>query len=482
MTASKIFLLLCLSFVGGVGVGSFFNLPKLFLFWIFIFGLIIISTLWKEKKAVVIGFCVLFFVFGVFRFLIVESKITKFNDLIGKKYSFDVLVTEEPVFGEKSTKLVVKIKYGKEKGKVLITTDRYPEYDYGDMLKVSGEIKLASDNVDGFNYRQYLAKDGIFGVMEWPEMEIVGKGFGSSIFEILFSIKNKFKDSLNKIMSPPQSGVLTALFFGDENDVSKEWKDKFNITGTRHISAVSGMNITIIVSILMNFLLWCGFWRKQVIILTIIVLFFYILMIGAPASAIRAGIMGGLLVFGQFLGRYSLAWRAIIFSAAVMLFSNPLLLCFDVGFQLSFFAMLGMIFAGPYFSQKLNIIPQFFGIRMALSSTISAQIFTLPILIYNFGRISLISVFANVLIVPFLPLVTIVGFISVFFAAFWTTFGQILSWPVWFFLSYFLKIIDLFSRAPINLSIEGVSWVFILLLYFLLGFFVYKINKKAKPV
>jgi competence protein ComEC len=482
MTASKIFLYFCLSFIGGVFLSSFFNFPKLFLFWIFIFGLTLISTLWKEKKAVAIGFCVLFFVFGAFRFLTFESKILRFNELIDKKYSFYALITEEPIFGEKVTKLVVKIKNKREEGKILITTDRYPEYSYGDKLKVSGEIKLADDNIDGFNYRKYLEKDGIFGVMEWPKIEVVGQDFGSSVFEILFSIKDKFNSSLNKIMSPPESGIMSALFFGDEDDVSKEWKDKFNITGTRHISAVSGMNITIIVSILMSFLLWCGFWRNQVSILTVAVLFFYILMIGAPASAIRAGIMGGLLVVSQMLGRYSLAWRAIIFSAAVMLFLNPFLLRFDVGFQLSFFAMLGMIFVGPYFFKKLSAVPQFFGIRLALSSTISAQIFTFPILIYNFGRISLISIFANILIVPFLPLVTILGFISILVAVFWTGLGQIFSWPAWFFLSYFVKVIDFFSKIPVSLSIGKVSWIFIPLFYFFLFIFIYKSNRKTKPV
>lgn len=463
-------------------MSSFFNFPKLFLFWIFIFGLTLVFTLWKEKKVVVVGLCIIFFIFGIFRFLTVESKISRLNELAGKKYSFYALVTEEPIFGENTTKLIIKIKNEKDEGKILITTDRYPEYDYGDKLKVSGEIKLADDNIDGFNYRQYLEKDGIFGVMEWPKIEIAGRGLGSSTFEILFSIKNKFKDSLNKIMSPPESGIMSALFFGDEEDVSKEWKDKFNITGTRHISAVSGMNITIVVSIFMSFLLWCGLWRKQAIILTIAALFLYILMIGAPASAVRAGIMGGLLVFSQYLGRYSYAWRSIIFAAAVMLFLNPFILRFDVGFQLSFFAMLGMIFTGPYFFQKLSAVPQFFGIRLALASTISAQIFTFPILIYNFGRISLVSIFANVLIVPFLPLATILGFLSVFFAIFWTGLGQIMSWPAWLFLSYFVKIVDLFSKIPAGLSIPGVSWILVLIFYFLLGIFVYRINKGLRPV
>jgi predicted membrane metal-binding protein len=79
--------------------------------------------------------------------------------------------------------------------------------------------------------------------MSWPEIEVIGQGFGNPVMKFLFSFKNKFKETARTFISPPEVGILEALIFGDEGNISQEWKIKLNFTGTRHIAAVSGMNI-----------------------------------------------------------------------------------------------------------------------------------------------------------------------------------------------------------------------------------------------
>jgi len=364
--------------------------------------------------------------------------------------------------------------------KVLVTTQRYPEYQYGDKLKIIGKLETPPV-LEGFNYQDYLKKEGIYSVMSWPEIKLLGKNFGNPLMKILFSFKDKLKGSLNRVIPRPQGAILEALFFGEEQNISKDWKEKLNLTGTRHLTAVSGMNITIIAALLLNFLLMLGFWRRQAFYFSIFLIILYILMIGAPASAIRAGIMASLLLIAQYFGRASAASRAIVFAATLMLFFNPLLLRLDIGFQLSFLATMGLIYLQPIFLDFFKKIPNFFQLRNNLAATLSAQIFTLPILVYNFGRISLMSPIPNILILPLIPLITIFGFIFSFIGIFWQTLAQIFSWPVWLLLTYILKVIDSFSKISwASLTLENIHWIFLMISYLVLGLITWRLQEKQK--
>ena len=491
MTASKIFLYFCLSFIGGIFFDSFFTPHIILLCAGLILGLILISVFFKYKNFVVIGFCILFLVFGIWRHQLAELRIMnnelrKYNDQ-EKIITLVGLVAKEPDIREKSVKLTVQPE--NIKGKVLITTNRYPEYQYGDELKITGRLEEPQIFED-FNYKNYLLKDGILAVINFPEMELIGENFGNPIMKSLFSLKQRLKESLNNVMSPPQSGLLEALFFGDEENIPKDWKEKFNLTSTRHIAAVSGMNITIISALILNFLLFLGFWRPQAFYLSIILIFLYILMIGAPASAVRAGIMGILFLAAQHLGRISTGSRVIVFAATLMLIQNPLLLTLDIGFQLSFLAVMGLIYLQPIFSDFLKKIPDFFlkdltfeifQVRVNLSATLAAQIFALPILIYNFGQVSIISPITNILILPLIPIITILGFIFSFIGIFWQGLAQILSWPAWLLLSYILKIIDLSSKIPFSyLIFKNVHWIFLPISYLALGILTWRLQENQK--
>lgn len=520
MTASKIFFWFCLAFLAGLAIESFFRVPRLFLLGIFflatfliiasvgikaaertspeggssIAGIFLTSLFWKQKGAVIFGFAIIFLAFGIFRHQMAESEITKndlakFNDINSSIVLYGKII-EDPVIGEKTTKLIIeteRITISNEtteisSSKILVFAKRYPEYQYGDRITIRGLLK-SPPVLEGFNYPEYLQKEGIYSVIEWPQIEIAGQNEGNFLMKILFSFKNNFKKTSQQFIPLPQEGFLEALVFGDETNISKEWKDKLNITGTRHIAAVSGMNITIIAFLILNFLLILGFWRKHAFLFTIIILFLYILMIGAPSSAVRAGIMGGLLIIAQSLGRMSLAARAVIFAAFFMLILNPLLLRFDVGFQLSFLALLGLIYLQPFLSDILKKIPDFkiFPVRTTLSATLAAQIFTLPVLIFNFGYICLVSVVANILIVPILAFLTILIFIFVASAMVFWPLGWILSLPVHLFLSYIIRIIDFFSKIPFTvIKIENIPWIFLLLFYLALGFLVIKIQERQK--
>ncbi len=493
MTASKIFFYFCFSFIGGIFISSFFSFSALTLLGILILALLLTSVFWKYKKFAVFGFCLLFLTIGIWRYQLAELKITNsqlrnYNDS-GEDITLIAKVVEEPDVRENSIKLTIKPEEIDEK--ILVSASRYPEYQYGDKLKISGRLKTPQQFEEGeedkfssaardFNYRDYLAKDGIYSVMNFPEIELIEKGKGNFVYAKILNFKNKLRETIYQNLSPSQSLILAALILGDKKKISEDLKQKLNIAGVRHITAISGMHIMIFSGILMYLGTVLGLYRGQAFYFAVILLLLFIIMIGAPASAVRAGIMAGLFLLGQKLGRLSLSSRAIVMAAAAMLLVNPLLLKLDVGFQLSFLAIMGIIYFLPTFQSWLRKVSNFFQLRNLLSLTFSAQIFTLPILIYNFGYFSLVSPITNILIVPFLPYIMLSGFIFGLSGIIFQPLGFVLSFPVWFLLTYLIKIVDWFSSFPFaSLTLE-ISWFWLVIFYLILALIAWRLQKKQK--
>ncbi len=436
----------------------------------------------NKSKIIYFGFCLVLLILIIWRYQIVESRIknselNKYNDS-EQEITLIGIVSKEPDVREKSVKLTVEIE-GID-GKVLVTTWRYPEYKYGDKLKIAGELKTPAVFED-FNYKDYLKKEGIYSVMYWPKIEIISENQGNFIFAKILSFKNKLRESIYSSLSPPQSSILGAMILGDKSRMSYELKEKLNIAGVRHVTAVSGMHVVILSGVLMSLLLALGLWRGQAFYISIILIFLFIVMTGFQASGIRAGIMGGFFLLGQKIGRKSVSSRAIVIAAAVMLAINPQLLLSDVGFQLSFLAAIGIIYLAPIFKDKLRFVPKRFNnLKEIIAMTFAAQIFTLPILIYNFGRISLVAPLTNLLIIPVVYWIMIFGFIFGLIGIIWQALGWILSFPCLFLLTYLTKIVDFFSQSWAAKTIENVHWLWLIILYLILGFIAWRLNKRKR--
>ena len=248
------------------------------------------------------------------------------------------------------------------------------------------------------------------------------------------------------ILPPSESAVFNAMVFGYEKDISEELKTAFNNTGTRHILAISGMNISIIAMMLLNFGLMIGLWRKHAFWIAVAGVIAFIFLVGSPPSALRAGIMGIMLLWAKNRGRLSKEWRPVLIAAFFMVALNPTLLVFNIGFQLSFLAVLGIIFFNDFWARVFKWMPIKF-VRDLLSLSMSAQIATLPVLVYNFGTVSLISPIANIFVVPIL---TPIMFLGLGFAAFfWLDFmAKIFLWPCWLILKATVWVVEFFGSVP----------------------------------
>jgi competence protein ComEC len=478
MTPSKILLYFCLSFIGGIFFASFFKFSLQILFFLSILSLILISIFPKNRILLVLAFCIFSFALGIFRYQIFFSKIQnqEIKKFIGKEISIFGIIDEEPKIREKSIIFPLKT----EKGKILVKAGRYPELEYGEKVRITGILK-EPERKDSFNWKNYLLKDGILVEMDFPKVEKTGENFGNPIKKFSIFLKKKIEEAIKENLPSLHSALLKSLLFGEEEEIPFEWKEKLNQTGVRHIAAVSGMNITIISSLILSFLLFLGLWRHHAFYLSIFLISFYVLMIGAPSSAIRAAIMGILYLTAQYFGRIVSGERSIVFAATLMLLFNPLLLRYDIGFQLSFLAILGIVYFYQFFFEKFKKFPKL--IKESLASTLSAQIFTFPILIYNFGQISLISPLSNILILPILPVITILGFIFSFFGIIIEPIGYLLSFPCWLLLSYLLKVVDLCSKIPYSFLTLKVNFLFLLISYSILIPLAFYLNKKfSQPI
>jgi len=439
MSISRIFLYLCLSFIGGVFVSSLLKLPQSLWLGILILGsiLIIFSSILKKKKLIIFGFFILFISLGIYRHQVSIFDINSLNNYYDKEIMLEGVIVEEPE--RRIDKVQIQIKNKDIPGKILITTELYPKYNYGDKLKITGKLQKPII-FDDFNYRSYLAKDKIYLVAYYPKIYLISKNESNLFYANIFKFKNKIREVIDKVLLPPQSSILKAILLGDKYILSDSLKEKLNETGTRHIVAISGLHMIIISQILLFLALGIGLWRGQAFYFVLAFLIIYIIMIGAPASALRAGIMAGLLLLSQKLGRLNSSLRSIIFAGTIMLFANPLLLKHDAGFQLSFTAVLSIGYLKPIIDGKIKKIPNFLGLKDILVMTLSAQIGVLPLLIYHFGQFSLISPIANLLIVPVLPFIMISGIIMSLSGLIYLPLAKLFSIFVWFLLSYVVEV------------------------------------------
>ncbi len=490
MPKSQVFFLFCLSFIGGIFLNSFLSIRNYFvLTTVFvIFGILLISIFWGRQKFVILGFCFLFFAFGICRHEAAELKIAgselkKHNDS-GQEISFAGRIVKEPEARENNARLTIKPENMiSDKGKILVIAEKYPEYQYGDRLRITGKLQRPAEDIDGFNYQDYLAKDGVYSVIYWSKIELLERK-KENIYAKILEFKGKMRKSIRQNLSYPQSSILSAMILGDKGQIPNDLKQSLNLAGVRHITAISGMHITILTCILMAFLLGFGLWRWQAFYFSIALMVLFIIMTGLQPSAVRAGIMGGLFLLSQYLGRTNASSRTMFFAAAGMLAANPLLLKLDAGFQLSFLAIMGIIHLGPVFSHWLKFIPEekFINLKGILIMTFSAQVFTLPILIYNFGYVSLVSPLANIFIVPLLSLIMLSGFIFSLAGIFWQFLGWIFSWPSWLLLTYVAKMVDWFSSFPLAAYFLEIPGYYLVISYLFLGFAAYylKLSQRQK--
>ncbi len=326
--------------------------------------------------------------------------------------------------------------------RLLLTLPLYPEYVYGDALTVRCRLQKP-ERFDRFAYDEYLALDGVHVVCHRGTVLDHAAGRGNQIVRTALGVKQWFAGRLATTLPEPQASFAAALLVGARRGLPEATLAAFQAVGLTHLIALSGYNITILVSALGAAGRALGRSRRQIFWATVLLLMLFVIMTGAPASVVRAALMGVLVLVAGQAGRPHTTRYLLGAAATFMVAANPRILLHDAGFQLSFLATAGLLATGEWWTARLQRLPEWFQLRTSLATTCAASTLTLPLLVLIFGRLSLISPLANVLVLPAMPLAMLSAALSAL-----PVVGAAVAWVAWGVLTWVLGTAQFLAVLP----------------------------------
>ncbi|HSM54930.1 MAG TPA: DNA internalization-related competence protein ComEC/Rec2 [Candidatus Sulfomarinibacteraceae bacterium] len=468
MTIVRVVVLWCL----GIWIATATTLPSPLWSAGAVAGVLATIVLWKRRSARLAAVCLLaFFAGGVRTVGLPISSSPTLNAEPITSYGVDQELTlvgqviSPPRVYDRRADLTVAVDSIQPPGRpaqpvqglVLVQTHRFPLIHYGARLEMTGRLEEPPTSPD-FDYRAYLARRDIHRLIRHPALEIVAQEPVNPFYHTLYQARAAAQRTIYRLLPDPQASLLSGILLGDDSGIPPDLQQAFRRTGMSHIIAISGFNIALLAGVLLRGsrpLL--GHRRAAWLALTGVGA--YTLLVGADASVVRAAIMGALYITStRFLGRPTFAPAGLAVAALGMSLANPLVL-WDVGFQLSFAATLGlMLYAEPLsrwtHARLERWLQRDFARRLMplLSETVlvtlAAQVTTLPLMAYHFGEISLASLPANMLILPAQPGVMLWGALATIGGLLAPALGQILAWPAWLFLTYTIELVWVMARLP----------------------------------
>ena len=294
---------------------------------------------------------------------------------------------------------------------VRIQTEK--DYRYGDRLFVRGTIKKPKEGVS-FNYREYLQRQDIFAVINTKEdnVRVLSHNYRvNPVLRYLYLIRERLKNQIIKNMPLETGGFLRAILLGDRSELPQGLEANFKDSGTMHILAISGLHVGLIALSILYLLKSLRVKRELAYILTILFLIFFVLLTLSRPSVIRAAVMACIFLVGMLLGRRADVYNSLGAAALFILVRNPKDL-FNVGFQLSFFAVFAILYLAPKFMKSIKGDVNFYlrkFLYMPLAVSVAAWLGTFPLILYYFRIVTPVAIIANLFIIPLLFLLLIGG-------------------------------------------------------------------------
>lgn len=452
--------------LGAVAFGFMVPVNEWFVGWVIFMVVIAVCAAHllrlSPQVPVILGACLLM---GVLRVSVVEPVRTPLIDtLVGNQVTVHGILDDEVDAREGSARLTIavsKVVSGDREyevsTQVVALVAPHPPVAYGDSVSVTGTLHLPeafeTDTGRLFNYPGYLAVSGVGYLLHFAYVEEVAPG-PFSVKRSLFALKEKYLDALALALSEPQAALAGGITVGDKRALGGPLLDAFRDSGIIHIVVLSGYNITIIIAFLLGLMLS---WSRALRVgggVCIIVLF--VLMTGATATGVRAGIMAGIALLALVAYRRYDASRALAVAAVAMVLYNPRVLLFDPGFQLSAVATAGLLYVAPYTERRIMFVPNMFGLREIMATTIGTQLAVLPLLLFLMGEISLVAIIANVLVLPVVPLAMLLSFLAALSGAVAASFGVVVGYPAYLLLSWVILVAERSAAVPFATTSSGI--------------------------
>jgi competence protein ComEC len=348
-------------------------------------------------------------------------------------------------------------------GLVIATVSRYPEWHYGDTVRLRGQLVTPPDFPE-FSYRDYLARRGIYSLLERASATRLALGQGSGFFQALYALRERARLTIAALLPEPHASLLVGILLGFDGDISEARLDRFNTTGTTHLLVISGANFAVIAGALA--LLTTGLaGPRRGLVLAQLGIWLYALLVGAEPGVLRAALMASIALLGRGVGRSALALNSLAAALLALTAWHPATL-FDLGFQLSVLATLGLILLVPsmttWAERHLQLLsPGHASTLLALLRdgvivSLAAQLTTMPLIVATFGRLALLSLLPNLLVAPVQGWLMIGGALMTLAGLLWLPLGRLLAPVPWACLSWTVAVVDWAAQIPgMSLAVVG---------------------------
>lgn len=283
--------------------------------------------------------------------------------------------------------------------------------------------------------------------------------------EAAVAVQERLYVRVREIWPEPHAAFVAGTLYGLQAHFPAAMKQDFANTGLTHVLAVSGFNVSIIVSVCSWALGALRVRRKRAFYFVVLMVAGFVYLVGMSASAVRAGVMGVLALMSGALGRGGGSGTVLVVACTLMVMAEPRILLFDRGFHLSVLATIGVTYASPRCEEILRWITERWQLRGLVATTLGAYVLTFPYLLVVFGRVSFISIAANLIVVPVIPCIMASGAIALALGFVWVPMGIALGIVSWIASSYVLAVVTWSARIPYSSAEIAVHWSVAVLLY-----------------
>lgn len=393
----------------------------------------------------------------VCRFMWYVSHQARYED--GQPILLQVQLREEPTVSNKGQEFAIETH---DNQAIYVKTSVFPRYHYGDILAIRGSLQVR-ENEKGHRFLR----------LNFPKIQR-NENSGNPVMEASIAIRQHSSALFSSTLPPVSSSLLLGIVFGSKEDFSDGFKDALQSTGVLHVIAASGMNVSFFTGAVM-FSLGAFLERRIAIICSIFAVIFYSFLVGFEPSIIRASIMALIAFAASFFGRQRVGVWALVLTGYTMIVWQPNFL-WDVGFQLSFMATLGILLI----NNRLSVLSRFGYIAEDIKTTISAELATFPILLGTFGQVGVLSLLVNALVLWTVPLLMLLGSLAVIAGLIASPIGSVILYLSLPLLLYFQWIVSIFGSLGWNFSVDHFPWQLIVLYYVLLCVIFFATRKGSK--
>lgn len=375
-----------------------------------------------------------------------QVRTPELDSAVGERVTIVGTVVREPDVREKFVQLTTET----EVGTILVRTDRFTRVSYGDVVRATGKIQkpeaFETDTGRTFNYPMYLYAHGVTHVMSFADVTVEERGKGNWLIAELLALKHWFIDGIEKALPEPESALLAGLLLGEKRGLGADLTESFRRAGVIHIIVLSGYNVALVINTVREGL-------QRVLPRNIalgsagVVALLFMLMTGASETAVRATLMALVVLLAKALYRPADGLRILLVVAAGMAVWNPYLVLFDLSYQLSVLATLGLVTLSHYFIPYLVWLRSKSLIEI-VSTTLATQVAVLPLLVLSIGQVSIVSLISNILVLLPIPYAMLLGFFAALVAQVSTALAFPLSAVTYGILHYIIVVSEFLGSLP----------------------------------